>query len=304
MENRVRFKFGEIEFEAEGNAEVIERERDIFMNKLLPSAIEAVVKTRSYSMEPVIEERKPLLIAEEVVAYQSPISDELSRTSLSSFLVKYGNYSEQDFVLLSAYYDEVKNNNESFTSETVKKYYAEARRKEYSNVSELLRQLAKKGLIMDAPNSEEKGCKQYILTADGIDYIKNYVPKKDDAKPKKSTRKVKTTIQDSRYASLNADCLKPEKYVDVCSLGKFLDQMIMVMYIVTKEDLGEWFTTEDVQYLLTKILGIPATKDQVNGVYKRNKKWFDTQKDTNNPKANAYKLLDGGKKHAESLLTK
>ena len=41
-----------------------------------------------------------------------------------------------------------------------------------------------------------------------------------------------------------------------------------------------------------------------NGVYKRNKKWFDTQKDTNNPKANAYKLLDGGKKHAESLLTK
>lgn len=304
MENRVKFRFGEIEFEAEGSAEVIERERDIFMNKLLPSAIEAVVKTRSYSVEQVIEERKPLLIAEDIVPCQSPEAEELSRTSLSSFLMKYGNYSEQDFVLLAAYYDETKNKNKSFSSETVKKYYTEARRKEYSNVSELLRLLAKKGLIMDAPNNEERGCKQYILTADGIKYVKEYVPKLEDTKPKKLTRKPKTTIQESRYAPLNADCLKPEKYVDVCSLGKFLDQMIMVMYIVTKENLGEWFTTEDVQYLLTKILGIPATKDQVNGVYKRNKKWFDTQKDTNNPKANAYRLLDGGKKHAESLLTK
>lgn len=303
MENRVKFKFGEIEFEAEGTAEVIERERDVFMNKLLPSAIEAVVKTRSYAAE-YVEQEKPLLIGTDEVTYQSPISEELSRTSLSSFLSKYGNYSEQDFVLLSAYYDEVKNKNESFSSETVKKYYAEARRKEYSNVSELLRQLAKKGLIMDAPNSEEKGCKQYILTTDGIKYIREYVPKMEDAKPKKAMRKPKTTVQESRYASLNADCLKPEKYVDVCSLDKFLDQMIMVMYIVTKENLGEWFTTEDVQYLLTKMLGLPATRDQVNGVYKRNKKWFDTQKDTNNPKANAYRLLDGGKKHAESLLVK
>ena len=157
---------------------------------------------------------------------------------------------------------------------------------------------------MDAPNAEEKGCKKYILTADGISYIKNYVPKKDETKPKKATRKSKISTQDSRYASLNADCLKPEKYVDICALDKFIDQMIMVMYIVTKENLGEWFTIEDIQYLLTKMLGLPATRDQVSGVYKRNKKWFDTQKDTNNPKANAYKLLDGAKKHAETLLEK
>ena len=46
MENKVKFKIGEIEFEAEGSAEVIEREREVFMNALLPASVEAIVKTR------------------------------------------------------------------------------------------------------------------------------------------------------------------------------------------------------------------------------------------------------------------
>lgn len=46
MENRVKFKIGEIEFEAEGSAEVIERERNVFMNALLPAAVDAIVRTR------------------------------------------------------------------------------------------------------------------------------------------------------------------------------------------------------------------------------------------------------------------
>jgi hypothetical protein len=46
MENRVRFKIGEIEFEAEGTADIVERERSVFLNALLPAAVEAIVHTR------------------------------------------------------------------------------------------------------------------------------------------------------------------------------------------------------------------------------------------------------------------
>ena len=35
MNNKVKFKIGEIEFEAEGSAEVVERERNVFLNALL-----------------------------------------------------------------------------------------------------------------------------------------------------------------------------------------------------------------------------------------------------------------------------
>ena len=46
MENHVKFKIGEIEFEAEGSAEVVERERNVFLNVLLPAAVDAIVRTR------------------------------------------------------------------------------------------------------------------------------------------------------------------------------------------------------------------------------------------------------------------
>ena len=46
---RVRFEIGEIKFEAEGPADLVERERSVFTNTLLPSAVEAIVRTRGVS---------------------------------------------------------------------------------------------------------------------------------------------------------------------------------------------------------------------------------------------------------------
>lgn len=46
-EIRVKFEIGKIKFEAEGSADLVERERSIFNNTLLPAAIDAIVRTRS-----------------------------------------------------------------------------------------------------------------------------------------------------------------------------------------------------------------------------------------------------------------
>lgn len=46
-EIRVKFEIGEIKFEAEGSADLVERKRNIFNNTLLPDAIDAIVRTRS-----------------------------------------------------------------------------------------------------------------------------------------------------------------------------------------------------------------------------------------------------------------
>ena len=45
-EIRVKFEIGDIKFEAEGSADLVERERSIFNNTLLPAAIDAIVRTR------------------------------------------------------------------------------------------------------------------------------------------------------------------------------------------------------------------------------------------------------------------
>jgi len=228
---------------------------------------------------------------------------DLSRTNLVTFLKKYGSLNDQDFVLLAAYYDEKKNNVKSFSSESVKQYYAEARRTEYSNVSALLRELAKKGLIMDDPSAEQKTPKTYIITIEGLTYIDMYVPKTENDDKKKSHKsKKKRAKVESFYASLSADELNLSKYPEIKSFSNFKDQMMLIMYICSAENIGNAFTAQDIEYLLTDILGLPATNNQVQGIFKRNKVWFKDEVDSNNPKMIKHVLLQGGKDFAKGLI--
>lgn len=311
MENRVRFKIGEIEFEAEGSSEVIERERKEFMNTLLPAAVDAIVRTRGNDqrVQYISAGNNPALLVDgTTVSTQSESittneASDLDRTSLASFIRDYGTLNDQDFVLIAAYYDEKKNSAAFFTSDTVKKYYADARRPEYSNRSMLLLLLAKKGYIMDKPDSDGAIPKQYILTEAGIDFVKKY-EKKDEATAKKTSaskpKKVRVA-QLSTYDGINLDELNLCNYPKVKSMDTLKKQMLLVMYIITNERHGELFSVADIQYLLTGIWGLPATIDQINGVFKHNKTWFKQEQDPNNKKAVRRKLLEGGKDFAKGL---
>lgn len=310
MENRVRFKIGEIEFEAEGSAEVIESQRDAFLSRILPVAVDAVVKTRGSSrIENHVEydEEQVMLstideVNQEDVQMQN-MNYEFDRTSLVSFLKNYGDLNDQDFALISVYYDEKKNNIISFTSENVKKNYAEARRAEYSNVSALLRDLVKKGYIMDDPDAEGKSPKKYKLTLDGIKYIENYQPK-DKSTEKKSapkSRKSKPKEQ-SVYVGINVDDLNLHEYPQVKDLGNFKEKMLLILYSVGKKSGDGSFSVIDIQYLMTDIFGFPATTNQINGVFRRNKTWFKKEEDPNNKRICRYTLLQGAKEFVESLI--
>ena len=306
----MKFKIGEIEFEAEGSAEVIERERNVFMNALLPAAVDAIVRTRGVeSANQYIENNETPLIEQ----VDSPINDndssvivnnqpqDFSRTSLSAFLSDKGVLSEQDFILMAAYYNEKKNNVKSFNSETVKQFYSDARRPKCSNISDALLKLTQKGFIMDDENSEQKSPKPYTLTNKGIEYIKNY--KSKDSAEKKSTKVRKPRAKsESIYSKINLDELNLSNYPDINKLKNFKDQMLMIMYIVTNEENGEFFSVADIQFLMTDILGLPATNDQINGVFKNNKSWFKKEEDPDNKRVCKRKLLQGAKDYIHQLI--
>ena len=308
MDNKVKFKIGEIEFEAEGSAEVVERERNVFLNALLPAAVDAIVRTRGITEKAVqyISEDEPTALLEanhEVVSNieASITSVDLSRTSLSSYIGKYGCISDQDFVILAAYYEEKKNGNKSFTSESVKQFYSDARREKYSNYSDLLKKLTQKGLIIDDPDSEKKIPKPYILTADGLSYAENFQPKEENDKKTVKSKKVRTKAK-SNYDGINVDELHLDNYPDVKSLKDFKEKMMMVLYIITNEKVGEWFATSDVLYLMTDVFGEAATKDQVNGVFKRERLWFKAENIADNRKDIKRKLLNQGIAYAKNLI--
>lgn len=228
---------------------------------------------------------------------------DFTRTNLVTFLKKYGILNDQDFVLLSAYYDERKENTKEFSSESVKKYYADARRTEYSNISKLLADLVKKGMIMDAPNSEQKSPKLYILTLEGLDYVENYKPKTETSDKKKLTKaRKKKSKTESVYASLCVDDINLKNYPEIKSYAAFKDQMLLIMYIIVNENKGDSFSVQDIESIMTDILGLPATKPQIQGIFARNKTWFKDEEDINNAKVVKHKLLQGGKDYAENLI--
>lgn len=248
MENqlKVRFKIGEIEFEAEGSPQDVERERESFKGTLLPLAIDAMVRTRSLSANTkYLEDREqyqPELTSDQpnnTKLMENQAASDLNRISLSAFIKQYGPISEQDFVLIAAYYDEKKNHTEIFSSENIKKHYIDARRKECSNISDILQKLVRKGMIMDAPNVEIKKPKHYVLTSDGLKYVEDYLPKEKAVEKKaKRNSKPRTKITSS-YSNLNADDLNLKKYPDINFFKVFKDQMMLILFITYSEG-GAW----------------------------------------------------------------
>lgn len=308
MLNEVRFKIGEIEFEAKGDSDIIERERNEFVSKLLPLAVEAMAKTKSYDKNLFVEQldiKEIPLSIQDVSSTSNNGCEELERTNLASYINKNGVNCDTDFILFAAYFDEMKNGTKEFSSEEVKKYYIESRNPEPSNISGTILYLAKKGLIMDSPYSPKSKPKKYIISDEGLSHIKNYLPKeKNEKKATKATissRKRNTTTK-SIYSEICTDDLNLNNYPEINAIKNFKEQMMLVMYIVSTENKGDTFSVQDIQYLMTDILGLPATRGQVQGVFDRNVKWFKDEDDPNNPKSVKHKVLVGGKEYVKKFI--
>jgi hypothetical protein len=290
---------------------LVERERSIFNNTLLPAAIDAIVRTRSVEQSAQYigaqDAQQPLLATSSGMLPESIVLEpntDLSHTTLASFIKKYGSLSEQDFVLFSAYFDEIKNHANYFTKGEAEKYYDDARRTKPKNISMCLIQLAQKGFIIDATDVEQKLPKPYRISNEGLEYISTYTPKdvkekKLSNKPHKQRAKVK-----SAYADINCDELNLDSYPSIKSLSDFKEKMMLILYIITNEGKGEWFTTSDVLCLMTDVFGESATKDKVNGVFRREKRWFKSENIDGNNKLVHRKLLNEAKSFAQSLGTK
>lgn len=309
-EIRVKFEIGEIKFEAEGSADLVERERSIFNNTLLPAAIDAIVRTRSLAQSAqyiddsdlqqsaILTSTNTAALSEQTMV--NPMVD-LSRTSLASFVKSKGADAHYDFIICAAYYNEKRNGVPSFSSATLKDLYSEAKKPLPNNLSMSLSELVKKGLIMEDSSAKGSTPKMYVLTFEGEESIKNMHP--TDAKEKKSTPKPRKQRQkvESPYSTINCDDLNLSQYPEVKAFKDFKEKMILILYIITNEGKGEWFTTADVLCLMTDIFGESATKKQVEGVFTREKRWFKCENIEGSNKLVHRKMLNEAKSYAQSL---
>lgn len=299
---KVKYKIGEIEFEAIGAPEDVEHQRLEFIETLLPTAIDAMVRTcgklpkKQYQY---IEEQeiKPLPEDNGNFIRDNSVSDQEWNISVNEFMNQKHFSSKIDIAIgLIFYYEKAKKINDFSTNE-LKQYFRDAKIPVPGNVSDVVGKLVTKSFIM---KSEGKG--RYQLTKTGEKYVDTYeatFPKDNKAKsrPKKARAKI-----ESVYSSLSTDSLNLDKYPEIKSQNSFKNRMMLTIYIVFKEGHGEAFSTQDVQYLMTEILGLPATKGQVQGVFDRNKSWFTDVEDQNNKKSIKHRLLTKAKDYAISII--
>lgn len=299
---KVRFKIGEIEFEAEGSASDVERERESFKNTLLPLAIDAMVRTRGVvaKTQYIEDSEQPMLLSG-----QNPddlpldpnlvTTTDFSKTSLNEFLKAKGFKSKIDLAIGLVYYFESGKGCSSFSSDELKGYFSSAKETPPQNPSDVINKLVGKAYIMQA---SEKG--RYQLTRTGMDFVEQFVaPAKTD---KRATPTKKRTKVVSTYADLNVDTLNLKNYPVIKSQDTFKKQMLLTLYIVDQEGKGNVFSSADVQCLMTDKLGLSATKGQVQGIFDRNTSWFTDVVDETNKKLIRHKLLTGAKDFAKSII--
>jgi hypothetical protein len=190
MQNKVRFKIGEIEFEAEGDTEVIARERNEFVTTLLPLAVDAMTKIINRQI-PQITALPQSTTIDDIDLPQE--TDNLSKTSLASFIKQKGAESHTDFVLCAMFFKEKKKEMTSFSSATAKHFFSEAKKPLPVNISDLTYQLVKRGLIMESPSAKGVMPTEYVLTSKGEEYVNQLRPgltkaRKTSSKPRKQKK--------------------------------------------------------------------------------------------------------------------
>lgn len=302
---KVEFRIGEIEFKAEGEPADVEQQRESFVNTLLPLAVDAMVRTRASNAVQAtnyIEEKEQNLLStsqylEENVQSSMNCTNSEIPLSINEFLTERGFVSQIDLAIGLIYYNEKTAGCANFSTEDLKQYFRNAKEKVPSNASDVVNKLMSKAYIM---LTDEKG--KYQLTRTGEAFVTNFsISEKKGKKPK--TRKASSKV-DSIYAHLNADSMNLKGYPEITTSMDFIDQMLLVMHIVTSEGHGDSFSAADVQCLMTGKLGLRATNDQINGVFTRKKKWFESFKDEKNSKIVRRRLLMEAKEYAQSVIDK
>lgn len=298
---KLRYKVGEIEFEVEGNPEDVEQQRLNFMDAVLPAAVEAMVRTHTVTdNESYFESQEvnPPLMEAATPALLTLASSSVAM-SINEFLNSKNFSSQIDTALGLVYYNEKHKEISDFSTDELKQYFRDAKVKVPGNPSDVVSKLVGRSHIME---SENKG--RYKLTRTGDGFIENFVAKpKGDSKVKSKPRTAHSK-KPSVYSSFTADDLNLAKYPKIKAQDSFKKQMMLALYIVSEEGHGDSFSVTDVKCIMTDKLGLPATDNQIQGVFDRERTWFTSVSDETNKKAYKRRLLVGAKDFAKSIIEK
>jgi len=299
MSNKIHIKFGPIEFEAEGDSDLIERERAQFFS-VLPQAIMAVSPVvpasltlpdddNLYLQTPRLPENTPVLPAEKATG---------NYESLAGFLREKKFGTGVEMVMGVAYYIEHIEHAGVFNSKDIETALDEARQEKPGNIPQMIVQNIKKGYLREMKEKKD-GLKAYCVLEKGKNWCESYISHTSDTKKKSTKAKSQRTTPESALLAFSLDELNIENYCDITQLTKFSEQMLVVMLMYTREKGVEYFSFSDIVAVFKTKFKIPATERKVRYAFDNGGTMFDKKVEK---KIAYHKLMNSGIKEAERII--
>lgn len=289
MENKVRIKIGEFEFEASGEADIIERERKAILD-LIPS----LVSSNNYYKLTEDKNKDDL----HLISMEENQKVLQQYSSINHFLNEKKFANSIDFTLGVIYYATNYESIDVVNKVILKEYYDKSKEKLPTNLSQNLNNLTQKGFIKTL-NKGEKGVINYSITNEGEKYVQEYEPKDNSNKTKKTSVKKINKAKDE-IVSLTRDSLNLHEYRKMRDIKNFKEKMMLALFIVSENSSVKSFSVNDISYILTNIFQESNTVDQIKGVIKREPTWFNKVKNEDT-KLLEYSLLREGSEFAENI---
>jgi hypothetical protein len=301
MTNRIRIKIGPVEFEAEGDSELIQREREQFFNALpqavtvITPAVAGTLQLSDTSSEIGKSEEEPIRATPQLPSVINAASFE----SLPSFLNEKSFSTDIELVMGVAYYLSRVKGIDSFTTKDIENALTDAKQSAPNNVSQCIASNIHKGFLRECSEKKD-GLKTYSVLEKGITWCKSYSPKEAEQKRKANRSKTPKLVKDSPLLSVSVDDLHIENYCEISKIQKFKEQVFTVMLIYTKETPFTYFSYRDIVAVFKeKLKLLTATERKVRYVLDKGATMFDKKTEKG---IVSHKLTNSGLQRAEQIV--
>lgn len=297
---KLKLKYGEIEFEIEGNSETVAREREEFQKSLIP-AMEVFLQRRkstTYIQESNLQEVEVISNDTKLIPCSSINNSEYE--NFAHLLKVKGFNADVDKVIAAVYYlSEICHKN-TMTRDEIEQELKNAKLPSLTNLSSAIAVNIRKAHMEELEKIGNK--RAFRILQPGIDYCENYIPKEESSK--KTTKGIKhnKTKQVIDYSSLSVavdDLHMEEKYCDITQLSKIDEQLWVLIYMYTKETEFNTFTRKELQKIMKEKFSLSLTNAQVRRFFEQAGKNVDK---IQSGREDAIKLLQGGLKKAEEII--
>lgn len=295
---KLKLKLGEIEFEIEGNAETVAKEREEFHKTLLP-LLEGFMnkKNVTYIEEPSMREIKTTS-DNSIKLITCACEEDSQYVNFAHFLKEKGFNTDVDRVIAAVYYISEISGKEYMIKDDIEQELKNARIPALSNLRASINSNIKKAHMEELNVEENKKC--FRILQPGIKYCENYSPK--EVSQKKVSKPIKTkTTKDYPSLNITLDDLHVEKYCDITTLEKVDEQLWVLLYMYTNETSFDCFTKQELQKIMKEKFGLPLTDDQVRRFFENAGINADKVKIG---RKHSIKLQKGGKNKAEKIINK